>query len=261
MAGAAVTAATALVLAACNGGGTGDDPDSEPADDDGGDTSAAADTSLTIGWNQSFYEYNNNSRTGNATANAIILHLMNDGFRYYDQDLNLVHNDDSGTYGITEEDEDGITVEFVVNEGKYWYGGEEPVPVDAADLMLAWAAHSGHVNTLDSDEAVMEQVEEELIGDYAEEGEDGEWEFPDEETEAEFEAEVQEVAAERLADDNQVFFNGVLPTSIGLIEETPEIIEDGRGVRDRKSTRLNSSHVAISYAVFCLKKKRCVAKQ
>src|SRR5437660_3009760 len=29
-------------------------------------------------------------------------------------------------------------------------------------------------------------------------------------------------------------------------------------VRDRKSTRLNSSHVAISYAVFCLKKKKIV---
>src|SRR5437870_6383300 len=27
---------------------------------------------------------------------------------------------------------------------------------------------------------------------------------------------------------------------------------------DRKSTRLNSSHVAISYAVFCLKKKRSI---
>src|SRR5207253_5403294 len=27
-------------------------------------------------------------------------------------------------------------------------------------------------------------------------------------------------------------------------------------MRDRKSTRLNSSHVAISYAVFCLKKKK-----
>src|SRR5437667_8570452 len=26
--------------------------------------------------------------------------------------------------------------------------------------------------------------------------------------------------------------------------------------RDRKSTRLNSSHITISYAVFCLKKKR-----
>src|SRR5215510_15844681 len=29
-------------------------------------------------------------------------------------------------------------------------------------------------------------------------------------------------------------------------------------VPDRKSTRLNSSHVAISYAVFCLKKKKLV---
>src|SRR5690625_6438777 len=29
----------------------------------------------------------------------------------------------------------------------------------------------------------------------------------------------------------------------------------GPGKEDRKSTRLNSSHVAISYAVFCLKKK------
>src|SRR5439155_27246856 len=30
----------------------------------------------------------------------------------------------------------------------------------------------------------------------------------------------------------------------------------GEDFRDRKSTRLNSSHVAISYAVFCLKKKK-----
>src|SRR5207249_7345515 len=29
-----------------------------------------------------------------------------------------------------------------------------------------------------------------------------------------------------------------------------------REERDRKSTRLNSSHVSISYAVFCLKKKK-----
>src|SRR3989442_7541297 len=29
-----------------------------------------------------------------------------------------------------------------------------------------------------------------------------------------------------------------------------------RHTRDRKSTRLNSSHVRISYAVFCLKKKK-----
>src|SRR5690625_5333350 len=30
---------------------------------------------------------------------------------------------------------------------------------------------------------------------------------------------------------------------------------------DRKSTRLNSSHVAISYAVFCLKKKKNTRRQ
>src|SRR2546422_3266572 len=30
----------------------------------------------------------------------------------------------------------------------------------------------------------------------------------------------------------------------------------GGGTRDRKSTRLNSSHGYISYAVFCLKKKK-----
>src|SRR5690606_40644973 len=37
----------------------------------------------------------------------------------------------------------------------------------------------------------------------------------------------------------------------GQATELPELAE-----QDRKSTRLNSSHVKISYAVFCLKKKK-----
>src|SRR5439155_18970667 len=36
--------------------------------------------------------------------------------------------------------------------------------------------------------------------------------------------------------------------------ERDDLALGGRAQRDRKSTRLNSSHVAISYAVFCLKK-------
>src|SRR5690625_5729050 len=36
----------------------------------------------------------------------------------------------------------------------------------------------------------------------------------------------------------------------------PDLIDGDLHGRDRKSTRLNSSHVAISYAVFCLKKKK-----
>src|SRR5690625_6526821 len=40
-------------------------------------------------------------------------------------------------------------------------------------------------------------------------------------------------------------------------ERSPVLLRCHRiGSGDRKSTRLNSSHVAISYAVFCLKKKK-----
>src|SRR5256885_9802933 len=52
----------------------------------------------------------------------------------------------------------------------------------------------------------------------------------------------------------------------GADHENTEGTAQGRGrnpgvtgekrVEDRKSTRLNSSHLVISYAVFCLKKKR-----
>src|SRR3712207_8183052 len=37
--------------------------------------------------------------------------------------------------------------------------------------------------------------------------------------------------------------------------------QDGYFVGDRKSTRLNSSHANISYAVFCLKKKKTSQQQ
>src|SRR3712207_6876948 len=36
----------------------------------------------------------------------------------------------------------------------------------------------------------------------------------------------------------------------------PAVLEDARTAQDRESTRLNSSHANISYAVFCLKKKK-----
>src|SRR6266480_5887312 len=60
-----------------------------------------------------------------------------------------------------------------------------------------------------------------------------------------------------------------LPISLGTckhIEFTLAHLERRRGGRsalevgegDRKSTRLNSSHMSISYAVFCLKKKNTI---
>src|SRR5689334_23763866 len=64
--------------------------------------------------------------------------------------------------------------------------------------------------------------------------------------------------------DRPCRFVGVLRIAIDAAAPTPSDAAHeihtgrvGRGVpRDRKSTRLNSSHSSISYAVFCLKKKK-----
>src|SRR5690606_39830063 len=45
------------------------------------------------------------------------------------------------------------------------------------------------------------------------------------------------------------------PDRLALYRQELSALLFRAGSRDRKSTRLNSSHVKISYAVFCLKKK------
>ena len=56
-------------------------------------------------------------------------------------------------------------------------------------------------------------------------------------------------------------YSKILNDVFAKIEETYDDdtdieIYDMHNIVDRKSTRLNSSHVSISYAVFCLKKKK-----
>src|SRR5690606_40217859 len=51
---------------------------------------------------------------------------------------------------------------------------------------------------------------------------------------------------------NRYVVEGLEAKGAVFVEELDEIPAEHR---DRKSTRLNSSHVKISYAVFCLKKK------
>src|SRR5690625_3839003 len=52
---------------------------------------------------------------------------------------------------------------------------------------------------------------------------------------------------------------GFIPVCNAVLEDSminlANFVEQRLAMADRKSTRLNSSHVAISYAVFCLKKK------
>src|SRR5256885_7059015 len=63
-------------------------------------------------------------------------------------------------------------------------------------------------------------------------------------------------------DSVDAWFAGFQPTLAAVSwigYDTPRNLgsrETGGGLRDRKSTRLNSSHLVISYAVFCLKKKK-----
>src|SRR3712207_8958638 len=53
----------------------------------------------------------------------------------------------------------------------------------------------------------------------------------------------------RVADEDHARGDG------DLAQHGVEVVLEGGIERDRKSTRLNSSHANISYAVFCLKKK------
>src|SRR5690606_13799007 len=71
------------------------------------------------------------------------------------------------------------------------------------------------------------------------------------------------------AEENEFVLNKVLSKyPVKLIDINPSVKninaftsykdENFNNDQDRKSTRLNSSHVKISYAVFCLKKKRTI---
>src|SRR5690606_40149712 len=62
---------------------------------------------------------------------------------------------------------------------------------------------------------------------------------------------VHDVAPERL-EVAEVRHAARGPVEVGEREVDLGLVRD----RERKSTRLNSSHVKISYAVFCLKKKK-----
>src|SRR5258707_12049941 len=56
----------------------------------------------------------------------------------------------------------------------------------------------------------------------------------------------------------EVFVSGGEVVAVRRAKSIDDVVSEelGDGLRDRKSTRLNSSHANISYAVFCLKKKK-----
>ncbi|WP_022918465.1 ABC transporter family substrate-binding protein [Ruania albidiflava] len=183
-AAAATVAAGALVLSACQ----------TPAPEDN-DAGIEQGTAVTVGWNQSYYEYNTDSATGNATANSIVNYMMNSGFNYYDGDLNLVQDSSFGSYEKLSDDP--LTVKYTINDDQQWSDG---TPVTAADLVLYWGAMGGNFNT--------EEYDLDDEGNPIDENGDP-------------------IPEDELA--NAVFFNFTSP-SVGLVEEFPEISEDGQSV-------------------------------
>lgn len=122
--GIAIAAVAAMSLAACSAQG-----------------GIVENTSVTVAWNQPAYSFNSSTTTGNATANSNVLYLTQSGFNYYNADSELVKNEKFGTYEKLSDDP--LTVKYTIAEGVTWSDG---VPVDAADLLLNWAALSGNVN-------------------------------------------------------------------------------------------------------------------
>src|SRR3712207_7431640 len=77
------------------------------------------------------------------------------------------------------------------------------------------------------------------------------------------ESAVNEVVAKRMTKRQQMRWSRAtvqpfLDVRTAVLNDTLEDAFRRRYPGDRKSTRLNSSHANISYAVFCLKKKKII---
>ncbi len=176
---AAAAVAVGLALAAC-----------APPEDQKKEQGPQGDTSVNVGWNQPFYSYNNDTTTGNATANANILYLMNGSFNYYNPDLELVQDKSFGTYEKVSDDP--LTIKYTIDDQTKWSDG---TPVDASDMLLQWAALSGALNTVDGDKVKRD---------------------PD-------------TGAPSKTAAGQVFFDGQTP-GMSLVTKTPEIGDNNKSI-------------------------------
>lgn len=176
---AAVSATLGLALAACA-------PPGGKAQQQG----PVGDTSVNIGWNQPMYSYNDDTTTGNATANAIIEYLMRSHFYYYNPALELKHDESFGHYEKVSDNP--LTVKYTINDNAKWSDG---TPVDASDMLLEWAALSGALNNVKADKVKRD---------------------PD-------------TGAPSKTAAGQVFFDGQTP-GMALVTKTPQISDNNKSI-------------------------------
>jgi peptide/nickel transport system substrate-binding protein len=124
-------------------------------------------------------------------TNADVAWLTGAAFAYYDDGYRLVEDRSLGTAEVVAEDP--LTVRYQIAGDAQWSDG---TPIDAADLLLAWAADSGTLNTPDFDDADFVDPE---TGRYTDE-------FP----------------------DDVVFFDGRIGAGLEHATQTPQLGDDGR---------------------------------
>lgn len=167
--------ATALLLSGCTGRGV------------------AEGTEVTVAVSAPFSSYNGNTSYGSTPANASVIAATNSRFFAYDERSELVPDESFGT--VTVDSERPLTVTYTIADSVAWSDG---VPVDAADLLLAWAANSGVLNTPGfDDEPFLDADTQQYVED-----------FP---------ADV-------------VFFDGSSGDGLELVTSTPEIGDGGRSI-------------------------------
>ncbi|MBX3098371.1 MAG: ABC transporter family substrate-binding protein [Salinibacterium sp.] len=98
-------------------------------------------TSVSVGWDHSFYSYNDATSYGTDPANSNIVYATNSGFNYVNDVPELVKDESFGSY--TKLSDDPLIVRYTIADGVTWSDG---AAVGAADLLLNWAALSGALN-------------------------------------------------------------------------------------------------------------------
>ena len=149
-------------------------------------------SAVTVATPQPFTSFNDQTSYGSTAANAEIVGATNSGFTYYDDSSALVRDESFGHFEVVAQDP--FTVQYTVNEGVTWSDGE---PVDGADLLLAWAANSGHRNT-----------EGFTPGRYIDAATGLFESFP----------------------DDVVYFDGASHSGLQYVSELPELGDDGRSI-------------------------------
>lgn len=105
-------------------------------------TEAVQGSSVSVAIDSQFFSYNPGTSYGNSEANTDVVYATNSGFNYYDNKQHLVRDESFGHYEKLSDDP--LIVKYTVADGVTWSDGAS---VDAADLLLDWAAQSAAFNT------------------------------------------------------------------------------------------------------------------